>query len=47
MTESLSIEYRHRLSIAKEEAVEIKAAAYLRNLNRVEAQRRIHRNIRV
>ena len=37
MVESLSIEYRHRLAIAKEEAGEIKAITYLRNLNIVEA----------
>ena len=47
MAETLSIEYRHHLAIAKEEAGEIKDITYLRSLNRVEAQRRIHRNIRV
>ena len=47
MAESLSVEYRQRLALAKEQAGEIKAATCLRNLNRIEAQRRIHRNIRV
>ena len=46
MAESLSIEYTHLLDMAKEEDGEIKAATYLRNLNRVESQRKIHRNIR-
>ena len=47
MAESLRLEYRHRLALAKEQAGEIKAATYLRNFNRVQAQKRIHRNIRV
>ena len=45
MAESLSIEYTHLLDMAKEEDGEIKAATYLMNLNRVEEQHRIHRNI--
>ena len=46
LAESLSLEYRTQLALAKEEAGEIKAAAYLRNMNHVEAQRRLFRNIR-
>ena len=42
----LSKEYRYRLANAKEEAGEIKAAIYLRNYNRMEAQRRLFRNIK-
>ena len=34
------------MALAKEEAGEIKAASYLRNMNHVEAQRRLFRNIR-
>ena len=47
MAESLSLEYRTKLALAKEEAGEIKAATYLRNLNRIEGQRKLFRNIRV
>lgn len=47
MAESLCLEYRHRLALVKEQGGEIKAVSYLRNLNRVKAQRRIHRKIRV
>ena len=36
MADSLRLEYRHQLAAAKEEAGEIKAATYIRNLNRVE-----------
>ena len=45
-SEELSQEYRFRLANAKEEAGEIKAAVYLRNFNRIEAQQRLFRNIR-
>ena len=44
--ESLSIEYRTQLAMAKEAAGETKAASYLRNINHIEAQRRLFRNIR-
>ena len=44
--ESLSIEYRSQLALAKEEAGEIKAATFLKNQNHIEAQRRLFRNIR-
>ena len=44
--ESLSIEYRSQLALAKEEAGEIKAATFLKKQNHVEAQRRLFRNIR-
>ena len=44
--ESLSLEYRTQLALAKEEAGEVKAATYIRNLNHIEAQRRLFRNIR-
>ena len=47
MAESLSLEYRTKLALAKEEAGQIKAAMYLRNLNRIEGQRKLFRNIRV
>ena len=46
MAEDLSLEYRTRLALVKEEAGEIKAAAFLRNQNRIEEQRRVARNIR-
>ena len=46
LAESLSLEYRTQLAIAKEEAGETKAASYIRNLNHIEAQRRLFRNIR-
>ena len=45
-SESLSTEYRHRLAAAKEDAGNIPAATYLRNMNRIEAQRQLFRNIR-
>ena len=35
MAESLSLDYRHQLAAAKEAAGEIKAATYIRSLNRV------------
>ena len=41
MAESLSLEYRTKLALAKEEAGERKAATYLRNLNRIEGQRKL------
>ena len=46
LAESLILEYRTQLVLAKEEAGEIKAAIFLRNMNHVEAQRRLFRNIR-
>jgi hypothetical protein len=46
LAESLSREYRTRLAIAKEEAGEMTAATYLKTRNRIEAQRRLYRNIR-
>ena len=46
MSESLSMEYRQQLAGAKEAEGEIKAATYLRNLNRVERQRKLFQNIR-
>ena len=45
-SESLNREYRHRLATAKEDAGNIKAATHLRNMNRIEAQRQLFRNIR-
>ena len=47
MAISLNLEYRTRLAEAKEEAGEIKAAVYIRNLNRIEEVRKIFQNIRV
>ena len=47
MAESLSIKYRSRLEIVKEETREVKAATYLTSLNQEEVQRRIFKNIRV
>ena len=44
--ESLSIEYRTQLAMAKEAAGECKAATALRNMNRIESQRRLFRRIR-
>ena len=44
--ESLSIEYRTQLALAKEAAGELKAATFLKNQNYIEAQRRLFRNIR-
>jgi hypothetical protein len=44
--ESLSIEFRTQLAMAKEEAGEVKAATALRNMNRIEEQRRLFRRIR-
>ena len=46
MAEKFSLEYRHKLALAKEEAGEIKVAVYLRNRNSIEGQRRISRNIK-
>ena len=45
-SERLSREYRHRLAAAKEDAGNIPAATHLRNMNRIEAQRQLFRNIR-
>lgn len=39
MAESLSLEYRTKLALSKEEAGEVKAATYIRSLNRIEGQR--------
>ena len=36
---SLNLEYRTKLALAKEEAGEIKAADYIRNLNRIEKRK--------
>ena len=47
MAVSLSLEYRTRLAVAKEEAGEIKAAAYLKSLNLIEQQRKMFQNIKV
>ena len=45
MAEQLSLEYRYRLALEREEAGLGKAATYIRQRNRVEQQRRVHRNI--
>ena len=45
-SESLNREYRHRLAAAKEDAGNIKAATHLRNMNHIEPQRQLFRNIR-
>ncbi len=47
MAISLSLEYRTKLALAKEESGEVKAAEYIRSLNRIEAQRKLFQNIRV
>ena len=47
MAVSLSLEYRTKLAIAKEEVGEVKAAEYIRSLNRIEDQRKLFQNIRV
>ena len=44
--ESLSLEYRTQLAVAKEAAGEGDAAVFLRNLNNIEKTRRLFRNIR-
>ena len=44
--DSLSLEYRTQLALAKEENGDTKAASYLKKLNYVESQRRLYRNIR-
>ena len=44
--ESLSLEYRTQLAVAKEEAGQGSAATILRNMNNIEASRRLFRNIR-
>ena len=46
ISESLCLEYRTRLAQAKEDAGENNKAAYLRQLNNVEKQRRLFRNIK-
>ena len=38
LAESLSLEYRTQLALAKEEAGEVKAATFLRKMNHIEAQ---------
>ena len=43
---SLQVECHHDLAAAKEAAGNIKAAVHLRNMNRVEATRKMHQNIR-
>ena len=43
-TESMSLEYRTQLVLAKEK--DITAAKFLRNMNNTEAVRRLYRNIR-
>ena len=47
IAESLSIEHRTQLALAREEAGLENAAVYLRGLNRIENQRRLFQNIRV
>ena len=47
MAESLSLEYMTRLAMGKEEASDMKSAVYLRNINRIEGQRRGVRNIKI
>ena len=44
---SLSLEYRTKLALAKEEAGEIKAAVYIRSLTRIEQDQKLFQNIRV
>ena len=44
--ESLSLEYRTQLALAKEKAGETEAATYLRTRNSIENKRRLFRNIR-
>ena len=44
--ESLSLEYRTELALAKEAAGNIKMAIHLRSMNRIEGIRRMFRNIR-
>ena len=43
---SLSLEYRTQLAMAKEEAGEMKAATYLRQINSIEDTRRLFQQIR-
>ena len=47
MAVSLSLEYRTRLALAKEETGGVKAATYIRSLNRIESQRKLFQNIKV
>ena len=47
IAESLSLEYRTKLALAKEEAGEVKDDTYIKSLNRIEGQRRLFSNIRV
>ena len=47
LVESLSLEYRTKLALAKEEAGECKAVSYICSLNRIETQRKLFQNIRV
>ena len=46
MVESLNLEYRARLALAKEEMGGIKASIYLSNMNRIEGQRQLSKNSR-
>ena len=46
LAETLSLEYRTQLALAKEKAGETTAANFLRNMNSVEGIRRVYRNIR-
>ena len=46
MANELSLEYRLKLAMVKEEAGELKSAVFLRNQNRIEEQKRVARNIR-
>ena len=46
ITEIVSLEYRTQLATAKDEAGEMKTYLLLNNINHIEAQRRLFRNIR-
>ena len=46
IAEQLSLDYRYRLAMAREESGLEQAATYLRSRNKIEAQRRTFRNIR-
>ena len=45
VTKIISLEYRKRLAMSKEEADEMKATVFLTNMNNIEAQRCLFRNI--
>ena len=47
MAISLSLEYRARIVLTKEEPGEVKAATYIRSLNQIEVVRTLYQNIRV